>query len=172
MIIEILIMVLLGIGTNGLATLRTILVAKKAKKPVYVLTFIDAMLFGTVLKQIGVNGVISLVIAYAAGRVIGYFIGDMIEDKMALGNSEIEMSLNSFEKMVEIADELRDQGFSVETYSTYGYKGKRRYKIVITTQRKNLKTAISIVKKHGYDDPTLKIRDVQKLVGKFTIAEK
>lgn len=164
------IMVVLGICTNSLATLKTIFVSKKAKKPVYILTFIDALLFGTVLKQISTGEDIIFVIAYAVGRVLGYLIGDAIESKIALGNSEIEMSLNNFKKMVEIADGLREEGYSVETYNTYGYEGRKRYKIVITTQRKSVVSVIDRIKSYGYEEPTLKIREIQKVEGKFTIS--
>ena len=61
--------------TNILATLKTILISKKIMNPVYIVVFIDATIFATVLtKVVGSTG-FYYTIAYALGRTFGVFAG-------------------------------------------------------------------------------------------------
>lgn len=88
---------------------------------------------------------------------------------MALGIIQIEISVNHFDKMVKIADELRDLGYAVETMSVYGYNGKKRYKIVVTISRAELGKMRNVLLKYGYDEPTWIITDISNVAGKITV---
>lgn len=171
LIIQIITMFLLGTLSNSLRTLNLIFTSKKNTIPTATITFIDAILYGTILKKISSGEGVIIVLAYASGRVCGYFMGSFIENMMALGISEVEMFLNDVNKMIEIADYLRSEGYSVETDSAYGYEGRKRYKITITSKRKEIPKILTVIREHGYDNPTIKIRELQKIDGKFIARE-
>ena len=57
--------------TNVLGTLKTILMSKKIMNPVYLLVFIDAMIFAKIVSQVTSSEGILFTVAYALGRTVG-----------------------------------------------------------------------------------------------------
>lgn len=156
--------------SNAIGTLKTIFVSKRYLKPIYITTFLDALIFGTIMKKITSGEEFYLVIAFAVGKVIGAWLGDFLDNKLALGILEIEILLNNFDKMKDIADELRDLGYSTETSISFGYKGKKRYKINVTMLRKETKVLTEILSKYDYTDPTMKTKEISNIGGKMSIS--
>ncbi|WP_353892682.1 DUF5698 domain-containing protein [Proteinivorax hydrogeniformans] len=154
--------------TNILATLKSILLAKKIMNPVYFLVFADAMIFATVVGQVANSDGVHFAVAYALGKTLGVFIGGKIEEKLALGILEIDVFLNNKNKMVEVAEKLRKEGYTVNNYLARGNNGGRRYKVEVVIMRKEFKVFEEIIKKCGLNDPTLKIKNLNKVEGKIT----
>lgn len=144
--------------------------ARKQVRAGYVATFIDAVLFATIMKKISAGDGLIFALAFAIGKTIGAYLGNIIEEKMALGIIQVDISLNHFDKMVEIADQLRDLGYAVETSTVFGYGGNKRYKINITLSRDEISILKKVMEKHGYEDPTFVIKDVSNISGKITIS--
>ncbi|TAH62798.1 MAG: hypothetical protein EWM50_04910, partial [Gottschalkiaceae bacterium] len=99
--------------TNVLATLKTILMSKKIMNPVYLLVFADAMIFATILSKVTSSEGLQFTIAYALGKTVGVFIGNKIEDRLALGILEVDLFLNDKSKVIEISKRLRETGYTV-----------------------------------------------------------
>lgn len=155
--------------SNAISTLRSVFVAKKQTKPAYIATFVDAIIFATVMKRISNGEDFIFIIVYAIGRVLGVCLGNYMENKIALGILEVELLVNDKDAMKKIADELRELGYSTETIASYGYKGRRRYTIKVTTLRKELEVIKNVANKHGYETPTMKIKEVSKVLGKYSL---
>lgn len=160
---------LLTIISSTINTLRSMFLARKQFNANYVATFLDAMLFATIMKKISAGDGVLYALSYAVGRTFGAYLGNRLEAKMALGIIQVDISLNHFEKMVEIADELRGLGYSVETSSVFGYGGNKRYKISTTISRSELNRLKNVLIEHGYDEPTFVIKDVSNIAGKITV---
>lgn len=169
-IISLLELIVITALSNAIGTLKTIFVSKKYLKPVYITTFLDAIVFGTIMKKITSGEEFYLIIAFAIGKVLGAWLGDFLDNKLALGILEIDIYLNHFEKMKDIADELRDLGYSTETSVSFGYKGKKRYKINVTMLRKEIPILREILAKYEYPDPTMRIKEISNINGKISIS--
>lgn len=154
--------------TNILATLKTILISKKIMNPVYIMVFIDAVIFAAVLSKVTSSEGVHFTISYALGKTLGVFIGNKIEDKLALGILEVDVFLSNKDKMIEIAQKLRNEGYTVNNYLARGNNGERRYKIEVVIKRCELKVLEDIMVKCGVDNPTLKIKNLSKVNGKIT----
>lgn len=154
--------------TNVLATMKTILISKKIMNPVYIVVFVDAMIFASVVTKVTSSNGLHYTIAYALGRTFGVFIGGKLEDKIALGILEIDLFLSSKDKMVEIAEKLRESGYTVNNYLARGNNGSRRYKIEVVIKRREFSVFERIVNEAGVSNPTLKIKTLNKVVGKIT----
>lgn len=165
---EIIYFLVLTAISSSFGTLKNMFIARKQIKASYIVVFFDALLFATIMKQISSGDGIIFALAFAFGKLFGAMIGNMIEKKMALGTLEIEVAVNHFDKMVSIADELRDKGYTVETTVVYGYEGKKRYKIVIIMLRKQINILTHVLEKNGYEDPTMTIKDISSVSGKIT----
>jgi len=154
--------------TNVLATLKTILISKKIMNPVYILAFIDAMIFATVVSKVSNSEGLHFTIAYALGRTLGVFIGSKIEERMALGVLEIDVFLNNKNKMIDVAEKLREEGYTVNNFLARGHNGDKRYKIEVVIKRNEYSVFENILDQCGVTDPTLKIKNLSKVSGKIT----
>lgn len=154
--------------TNVLATLKTILISKKIMNPVYILVFIDAMIFATVIAKMSSSEGIHFTIAYALGRTMGVFIGGKIEERLALGILEVDLFLNNKDKMIQIAEKLRKSGYTVNNFLARGINGEKRYKVEVVIKRKELKVLEEIMDTCGVHNPTLKIKNLNKVNGKIS----
>lgn len=172
-IIENLIVTLIGLFlitafTNILATLKTILISKKIMNPVYILVFVDAVIFAAVVSKVTSSEGAHYILAYALGKTMGVFIGNKIEEKLALGILEVDVFLSNKDKMIEIAEHLRKEGYTVNNYLARGNNGERRYKIEVVIKRNEFKILEDIVAKYGVKNPTLTIKNLSKVNGKIT----
>ncbi|MFA5522973.1 MAG: DUF5698 domain-containing protein [Tissierellales bacterium] len=154
--------------TNILATLKTILMSKKIMNPVYLLVFVDAMIFATTVSKVTSSDGVQFTIAYALGRTAGVFIGGKIEDRLALGILEVDLFLNNKYKAAEIAKRLRDTGYTVNNFLVRGNNEEKRYQIEVIIRRKEFKILEGIIEEFGIVNPTLKIKNLSKVDGKIT----
>jgi len=154
--------------TNVLATLKTILMAKNIMNPVYILVFIDAIIFTTTLSKVATSNGIHFTIAYALGRTVGTYIGSKIEDRLALGILEVDLFLNDKEKTMEISKKLRDTGYTVNNFLVGGNNEEKRYQIEVIIKRKEFNVLEDIIEEFGIHKPTLKIKTLSKVGGKIT----
>lgn len=154
--------------TNILATLKTILISKKIMNPVYILVFIDAIIFASVLTKVTSSGGFHYTIAYAFGRTFGVFIGGKIEERLALGIIEVDLFLSNKDKMIKIAEKLRREGYTVNNFLARGMHGDRRHKVEIVMKRNEFKILEKILDEYEVKNPTLKIKNLSKVEGKIT----
>jgi len=154
--------------TNVLATLKNILLAKSIMNPVYLLVFIDSIIFATILGKVTNSDGIHFGIAYALGKTLGVFIGGIIEERLALGILEVDVFLNNKDKMIQLAEKLREEGYTVNNFLARGNNGDRRYKVEVVIRRKEFKILQEIMDECGVTDPTLKIKNLNKVEGKIT----
>jgi uncharacterized protein YebE (UPF0316 family) len=170
LIVQLLGLVLINAVSNTVGTLKTIFSTKRFVKPLYVVTFIDAIIFASIMKQLASGNGIYYILAFGIGKVIGVYFADKIEARMALGILEVDFFLNNKEKMIDIADTLREIGYSVNTSITFGNKGTKRYRIEVTMLRKELPVLEAVFKKHNYENPTLSVKEVSNVKGKISLS--
>ena len=154
--------------TNVLATLKTILMSKKIMNPVYLLVFADAMIFATTISKVTSGDGIQFTIAYALGRTAGTYIGGKIEDRLALGILEVDLFLNNKDKVREISRRLRETGYTVNNFLVGGNNEEKRYQIEVVIKRKEFKVLEDIIEELGIENPTLKVKTLNRVDGKIT----
>lgn len=129
-IIDLLIIFVLNVFSTCLSNLKTTFLAQKTIKPVYMITFIDAMVFVYTCKLTANSSGYGYILAFALGRILGVFIASKIENKLAIGLLEINVFKHP-EPGEILTDSLRDRGYSVTTTLGYGIEGKER--LILTT---------------------------------------
>lgn len=154
--------------TNILATLKTILISKKIMNPVYIVVFVDATIFAAILTKVVGSSGIYYTLAYALGKTFGVFMGGKVEERLALGIIEVDLFLSNQQKMVKIAERLRDEGYTVNNFLARGINGEKRHKVEIVMERKEFKYFEKILVDYGIDNPTLKIKNISKIEGKIS----
>jgi len=168
MFVNALIIFLINVISNCLGTLKTIFISKNMKSPVYIVTAIDAFVFAFVIKSISNGDDIITIIAFVLGKVVGVYIGQIIDKKLALGILDISIYAKE-ERAKNLADKLRDIGYSVTTQKGYGYNGNERFIINITIARKEMDFLMKLLEKYGYNKATMIVKEVKSVNGKIKI---
>lgn len=154
--------------TNVLATLKSMLISRRIMNLAYFLVFIDAMVFATVVNKVTSSKGIHFTIAYALGRTLGVFIGSKLEEKLAFGILEVDLFLSNKDKMIEVAEKLRLVGYTVNNFLARGNNEDKRYKVEVVIKRNEFKIFQDILDECGVSNPTLKVKNLSKVVGKIT----
>lgn len=134
--LNLLLVFLLNLSSTCLGTLRTILLSKKIVKPVYVTTFIDSIIFVYTVTLVAKASTFAYVLAFAGGRVLGIYVGNLIESKLAIGTIAVVVykHINSGQLL---AERLRYCGFSVSMQIGFGIDGQETLILTIVTDRKH-----------------------------------
>jgi len=98
-------------------------------------------------------------VAFGLAFVIGIYLGMMLEDKLALGLSQIEC-IAGYDEAKVIADKFRTLGYGVTTYECEGMDGKK-LTIIMKIQRRDVPKAMVILKE--YDHLFVTVSDIRKL---------
>jgi uncharacterized protein YebE (UPF0316 family) len=114
-------------------TLRTIFLVKQLRLPATMLGFVEALIyvFGLSLVFNGDQSFLGMFV-YALGFGAGIFIGTLIEEKLAIGYTTIQVNLPA--KNQPLIDQLRDEGYGVTVFNGEG-RDSERYKLEILTKR-------------------------------------
>jgi len=156
---------------NVLTTLKTILISKKIMNPVYMVVFLDALIFASILTKVTSSEGLQYTLAYALGKSFGVFLGGKLDDKMALGILEVDVFLSNKEKRITASEALRTAGYTVNNYLARGLNGERRYKIEVVMKRREMPRFEEIMRDCEIDNPTMKIKSISKVAGKITTSK-
>ncbi|WP_054692498.1 hypothetical protein [Syntrophomonas palmitatica] len=162
-IIDLAIIFILNAFSTATSTLKTIFILKKLNQQVYVVTFLDAMIFAYSFKLVANTSGIACIIVFAAGRLFGICLSNYIDAKLAYGDIEVEIYKHP-QNGIALADYLREIGYSVTTYIGYGIGGKERMVISIITPRKQFPALKKILAADGKIN--MSIKDIGKTYGK------
>ncbi len=154
--------------TNILATLKTIFISKKIMSPVYIVVFIDAAIFAGVMSKMASSSGIYFTMAFALGKTLGVYLGGKIDDRLALGIIEVDLFLTNKEKMIQVAEQLRAEGYTVNNFQVRGMDGNRRHKIEVVLERREFQNMHKVLSEFDIESPTLKIKNISKIEGKIT----
>lgn len=122
----------------SLMTVRMILTLKGRK---YIAAFVS--MFEVVIYIVGLGLVldnlneIQNLVAYAIGYGTGLVIGSVIEEKLALGY--ITVNVVSTNPDFEFTRKLREQGYGVTSWSSYGMDGDRLTMEILTPRKYELR---------------------------------
>ena len=125
-------------------TLRTIMMVKGMKEKAAAMGMLEGVIYvialGIVFSDLSNYWNMA---AYALGFGIGLYIGQIIEQKLAIGYVTIEV--NIMQKNESLTARLREVGFSVSTAEVEGMNEARRYRLDCTARRDREKEFINIV---------------------------
>lgn len=167
-IINLIIIFVLNAFSTTLGNLKTVFLTKKMIRPVYAITFIDAIVFAYAFKMIADSTGLIFVVVFAAGKLFGVFLSNFIDDKLAYGDVEVSVYKHP-EDGIALADNLRDLGYSVTTYKGYGINGKERLVVEIVVPRKQLPEIKEIIASEGKINMAVKDTKTYGKVGQIQI---
>ena len=145
----------------SITTVRVVLTARGNRLISGLLAAVEVTLWIIVASKVllGINDDPFQAVVYGAAYAIGIYIGIVIEDKLALGLSQIEVITGTGEAKL-IADKLRESGYGVTTYPCEGLEGPKQA-IVLKVHRKDIPATIKLIKEH--EQLFVTITDIRKL---------
>lgn len=131
-----------------LGTMRTLMVVQGRKVQAAVIGFFEITIYIVALGKV-VNNLdnIGNLLAYGLGFACGNYIGIMVENKIALGNLQVQVILKKSENM-ELIEALREDGFALTVVDGQGREGNRVI-LNLVINRKDLKKLKKLV--YNYD---------------------
>ncbi|ABI69095.1 hypothetical protein [Syntrophomonas wolfei] len=162
-VLDLLIIFGLNLFSTCMGNLKTSFLAQKTIKPVYLITFIDALVFVYAFKLIATSSGYGYILAFALGRLSGVFLANIIEKKLAFGLLEIDVYKHPEEGKI-LADNLREQGYSVTTTLGYGVGGKERLVLTAILPRKQFPEFHAIMEQDG--KVNMSVKSITKTYGK------
>ena len=127
MINEIIQLFVLSILVRSIKTIQNITQIGGHKAVTSLLIVIDTVFFLYVFRTVVVNELnIILLLTVAGGYVVGYYIGSIVEEKMALGKLVVTIKISKTHSK-ELSKTLRKNGFVfIQSKRFYSHKGKLR----------------------------------------------
>lgn len=129
----------------SLDVLRILMLMRERKLLASVIGFFEVSIFVIALNEVLKGGLddAGKILAYAGGFATGNYIGSLIEGRLAMGYSSLQIfPAPHYEQRLITA--LRQEGFGVTTVSGTGRDGIRNI-IFVSLKRKNLQRAIGIL---------------------------
>jgi uncharacterized protein YebE (UPF0316 family) len=128
-----------------LATLRTITIARGKKAPAAALGFFEVNIWLFAISQVMQNlSNLQCAVAFAAGFSLGNYLGVLIEQKLALGNLNVQITTKR--DAGALVEQLRFAGFGVTRLSGNGATGPVEVVFSIV-QRKDLPAVACIIER-------------------------
>lgn len=144
-----------------ISTIRTVLAVRGMKTIATMLAGIEIAIWlvvaSNVLAQIYSDPLKG--VAYVLAYMAGIFLGLVLEDKLALGLSEIEV-IADCETAAQITQDLRAKGYAVTVISCNGRDGEKRI-LYVKVQRKDLNVTLGLLKK--YPNTFISVNDIRSL---------
>jgi len=139
----------LKIIENALSTLRLIVVSNGRKWLGAILQFTTTLIWLYTASMVVVNIKADplKVIVFALGSLFGSYIGSILEQKIALGNSLLTAVVDNGK---EVADKLRKENYAVTVIHGEG-KDKNRDVLLILVKRKKRKEILDIIKSEEHN---------------------
>jgi uncharacterized protein YebE (UPF0316 family) len=125
-------------------TLRTIMMVKSMKEKAAALGMLEGVIYVVALGIVfsDLSNYLNMA-AYALGFGVGIYIGQLLEQKLAIGYVTIEV--NIMNRNEELTNDLREKGFSVSTAAVEGMNHARRFRLDCTARRDREGEFINIV---------------------------
>lgn len=152
-------------------TLRIVMIAKGERKIGAILAFIEIIIWlvlvGSILTNITEYPLRAL--AYAVGFALGNYLGSYIEEKLAIGLSEVKVIVIEKDSP-KVVSALRNSGFAVTQIKAQG-KTDPRELLVMYIPRAKIRGCVATIR--GVEEnAVITISDTKPLLGGFGLIRK
>ncbi len=151
----------------SIQSLKTCMMVKGERMKAAVLGFIECVIWGlaisTIIGSLGDDYL--LLLFYCVGYAAGLYIGATIENKIALGTSNLEL-IASDESTEKITEYLREKGHGYTVFGGRGSKDKMNM-IFIVLSRKEMPKVLKDIRSSCNDKVFVVASEVSKYAGGY-----
>lgn len=151
----------------SIQSLKTVMMVKGQRAKAAMLGFVECMIWGlvisTLVTTLGDN--IVLLVFYCSGYALGLFIGSSIENKIAIGTSNLELIAND-ESTKKITTYLKEKGRGYTVFEGRGSVDKMNM-IFIVLPRKEAPQALKDIRACCNNKVFVAVSEVSKYAGGY-----
>ena len=104
------------------------------------------------------------IIVYALGFAVGNYLGKVLENCLAIGDTNIEVITRKLDGK-KMSNHLRHNGLAVTSVNAYGMNDKRQI-LYLHVPRKNVKNTVKIIREYK-NDCVITINDIKPVYGGY-----
>lgn len=152
----------------SIQSLKTCVMVKGQKLAATALGFLECVIWGLVISTIiGTLGDdMFLLLFYCVGYAAGLFVGSTIEEKLALGTSNLEL-IASDDSTERITVYLKENNKGYTVLPGYGSKGERMNMIYVVLSRKECSRVLKGIRKSCDNKVFVVASEVSKYAGGY-----
>lgn len=152
----------------SLMTLRIVFITRGERKIGAVVAFIEVTMWIFIVTFVMQDLMADpfKAVFYALGFAIGNYLGSMLEEKIGLGLSQVQIIVKA-EHGYQLASDLRKEGFAVTLVQGEG-KNFERYILFMYVKRKRVRMLLDMVK-DLQENAVITVMDTKPLYGGFGI---
>lgn len=150
----------------SLSTVRIVMITKGERKIGAIIAFFEVTLWLVIVTTV-LNDLTSdplKAVFYALGFAIGNYMGSLLEEKIGLGLSQVQIIVNA-DNGFELASALRAEGYAVTLVLGEG-KIFERYILFMYVKRKRVKHLLEVAK-NNQKNAVITVMDTKPLHGGF-----
>lgn len=155
----------------SLATLRIVLITKDERIKGAFIGFFEVIIWILVVSAV-LNDITEdpfKIIVYALGFSVGNYAGSLLENKLAIGVTNIEVITRKLDGK-KLANHLRINGLAVTSVNAYGMNDKREI-LYLHVPRKNVKKTVHTIRDYT-ENVVITINDIKPIYGGYKIKRK
>ena len=155
----------------SLATLRIVLITKDERVKGAAIGFFEVIIWVLIVSAVLQNITEDpfKIVVYALGFAVGNYIGSLLENKLAIGVTNIEVIAHKIHGK-KLAKHLRTNGLAVTSVSAYGMNDKREI-LYMHTPRKKVKQTVKMIRSFQ-EDVVITVNDIKPVYGGYKLMRK
>ncbi len=155
----------------SLATLRIVLITKDERLKGAIIGFFEVIIWVLVVSAVLQNITEDpfKVVVYAFGFAVGNYVGSLLENKLAIGNTNVEVITHKSDGK-KMSKHLRENGLAVTSVPAYGMNDRREI-LYMHVPRKKVQPTVKLIRQFK-EDVVITINDIKPVYGGYRVLKK
>ena len=153
----------------SIQSVKTVCMVKGQKAVAAVLGFIECMVWGLVVSSVitSLSDNFMLLFAYCLGYATGLYLGSIIENKIALGTSSVQIMVNN-EYIDDVSNYLKEKNYGFTLLEGHGSKSEM-FVVIIVLPRKEVKGVMADIRELCDNKVFMVSSEVSKYTGGYGV---
>ena len=153
----------------SIQAVKTVCMVKGERAIATGLAFAECLIWGFVVSSVisSLSGNVFLLLSYCVGYASGLFIGSVIESKLAIGTSSVQMMVSK-DHIEKVEEFLTDNQNGYTVLCGHGSKDEM-YVVIMVLPRKSVRSTISKIREICDNKVFITTAEVSKFVGGYGI---
>ena len=153
----------------SIQSVKTVCMVKGQKAVAAVLGFIECMVWGLVVSSVitSLSDNFMLLFAYCLGYATGLYLGSIIENKIALGTSSVQIMVNN-EYIDNVSSYLKEKNYGFTLLEGHGSKSEM-FVVIIVLPRKEVKGVMADIRELCDNKVFMVSSEVSKYTGGYGV---
>jgi uncharacterized protein YebE (UPF0316 family) len=153
----------------SIQSIKTVCMVKGERKMAALLAFIECLIWGFVVSSVisSLSSNVWLLLSYCLGYATGLFLGSILESKIALGTSSIQIMVDNLH-IQKVEEFLKDSGHGFTVLGGHGSKAEM-FVVIMVLPRKEVAKTMKQIRSICDNNAFMVSSEVSKFVGGYGI---